>query len=517
MRDARGPARRDGPDPELWRQPGLPADPRGPGRDEGPGDRGGPEPGRAAPAGLLSRRLPAPGVEPGDAGVPRAVHPEAAAAVRRARRGDLPRGDGPQRDPRLPEAVREPAARRPADAAPRPAARDGRDPGGDPRPARGAAHLPALPGPGDLPGGRGNRRGRGTGRAAVVVTRAPARFDLSVVIPVYNEEESIPRLVEELRGALEPLDRTFEILLIDDGSSDDSWRAIRDAAAGYAPVRGIRLTRNFGQTGALMAGIDLSEGEIVVTMDGDLQNDPADIPMLVAKIEEGYEIVTGWRKRRQDRWFTRKLPSRVANWMVRKATGVTIRDQGCALKAYRGRVIRNVSLYSDFHRFIVPLTQMGGARIAEVETHHRPRRFGRSKYGLGRTLRVLADLTTLLMITRFSDRLFLWFFLFAVPPLLLGVLATIWMILVALSPYESMLVPIGSAVLMLQTVFAVGAFGLLAEKIRQLAPLRRRRGDRVLAMRIDPRTESPTALLIRNGQATPLVGRSGPTPAPPGR
>ena len=339
------------------------------------------------------------------------------------------------------------------------------------------------------------------------MNRARSPVDLSVVVPIRNEEESLPRLVAELRAALDPTGRSYEIFLIDDGSTDGSWQRIRELGEAVPQVSGIRLTRNFGQTGALMAGIDRSRGGIVVTMDGDLQNDPADIPALVAKVEEGYEIVTGWRRKRRDRLLTRRLPSLAANWIVRRATGVTIHDQGCALKAYRGRVIRNVSLYSDFHRFIVPLTQMGGARIAEVETHHRPRRYGRSKYGLGRTLRVLADLTTLLMITRFSDRLLVWFLLFAAPPFLLGLLATIWMILVALEGRQTMLVPIGCVVLMLQAVFAIAAIGLLAERIRQLAPARRRRADRLLATRIDPRDGTLTGLLIREGRAIPLVGR----------
>jgi glycosyltransferase involved in cell wall biosynthesis len=333
------------------------------------------------------------------------------------------------------------------------------------------------------------------------------RADLyvSVVVPVYNESESIPHLVGQLCAALRPLARPFEIILVDDGSDDGSWEVIRGLAPANPELVGLRLALNSGQTAALRAGIDQTRGAIVVTMDGDLQNDPADIPRLLAKVEEGYEIVSGWRRRRRDTWLSRRLPSLIANALIRRVTRVPIHDQGCALKAYRGEVVRSIALYSDFHRFVVPLTQMGGARVAEIETNHRPREFGRSKYGLSRTFKVIADLTTLVMITRYADRLLLWFLGFALLPLALGVLTAGWAVWVALAPgSRSLMVPIGATMLLLQAVFAIATFGLLAERMRHLAPTHWRSADRVLANLIDPGTGRPTTVLIRNGEAVGL-------------
>jgi glycosyltransferase involved in cell wall biosynthesis len=338
------------------------------------------------------------------------------------------------------------------------------------------------------------------------VARGPAP-DLSVVVPVYNESESIPHLVAQLTAALRPIARPFEIILVDDGSSDGSWDVLHREAGGCAELIALRLARNSGQTAALRAGIDASRGAIVVTMDGDLQNDPADIPRLVAKVEEGYEIVSGWRRRRKDTWLSRKLPSLIANALIRRATRVPIHDQGCALKAYRGEVLRSIALYSDFHRFVVPLTQAGGARVAEIETNHRAREFGKSKYGLSRTFKVMADVTTLIMVTRHVDRLFVWFLGFAAVPALLGVIAAFWTGALALqSGGQSLLVAIGCTMLLFQTAFAIAVFGLLAERMRQLAPTHWKAADRVLARVIEPGREVPETVLIRNGEATRLSG-----------
>src|SRR5690606_14964915 len=175
-------------------------------------------------------------------------------------------------------------------------------------------------------------------------------IEISVVVPVFNESESIPRLLQEIDAALGPTGRTYEVIVVDDGSTDDSWKLLRELAPKHPRLHAIRLASNCGQTPALMAGFDASSGKTVVTLDGDLQNDPADIPRLVAKLDEGYEIVSGWRRRRQDKMITRRVPSIIANRISRFITGVTIHDNGCALKAYRGQVLRSVSLYSDFHR-----------------------------------------------------------------------------------------------------------------------------------------------------------------------
>jgi glycosyltransferase involved in cell wall biosynthesis len=332
----------------------------------------------------------------------------------------------------------------------------------------------------------------------------PAPY-VSAVVPVYNEEESIPHLLAQLDAALSRLGRPYEIVLADDGSKDRSWEVIRELAPRYPTLVAVRLSRNSGQTAALMAGIDHSRGENVVTMDGDLQNDPADIPKLLAKLDEGYEIVSGWRRHRRDKWLSRKLPSMIANELTRRVTRVPIHDQGCALKAYRGAVVRSMALYSEFHRFVVPLTQMGGARVAEVETNHRAREFGKSKYGISRTFKVMADLTTLVMVTRHCDRLLLWFLRFAVLPLALGLLALGWAAVAAAGGWRSLLVPTGSAVILLQTVFAILGFGLIAERIRHLAPTHWRNAEKLVANVLDPTGGPPRTFLIKNTEATPLA------------
>ncbi|MBI1797747.1 MAG: glycosyltransferase family 2 protein [Candidatus Eisenbacteria bacterium] len=344
------------------------------------------------------------------------------------------------------------------------------------------------------------------GGAGAGAARGPAP-DISVVVPVYNESESIPHLVAQLTAALRPMRRPFEIILVDDGSDDGSWDALHRAAGACPELIALRLARNSGQTAALRAGIDASRGAIVVTMDGDLQNDPADIPRLVAKVEEGYEIVSGWRRRRKDTWLSRRLPSLIANALIRRATRVPIHDQGCALKAYRGEVLRSIALYSDFHRFVVPLTQMGGARVAEIETHHRAREFGKSKYGLSRTFKVMADVTTLVMVTRHVDRLFVWFLGFAAVPAALGMASAIWTAWLALRPgTHDLLVAIGCTMLLFQAAFAIAVFGLLAERMRQLAPRHWKAADRVLARVFEAGRAAPETVLIRNGEAIRLTG-----------
>jgi len=332
---------------------------------------------------------------------------------------------------------------------------------------------------------------------------------ISLVIPIYNEAKSIVTLLAQVRSAMTPLARAYEVLVVDDGSEDESWEIVAGLHDTYPELIGLRLSRNFGQTAALMAGIDISQGEIVVTMDGDLQNDPADIPRMIEKIEEGYEIVSGWRRNRQDKLLTRRLPSILANLVARKVTGLPIHDQGCSLKAYRGDVVRSISLYSDFHRFVVPLTQVGGARLTEVETNHRPREFGRSKYGLGRTLRVIADLTTLTMITRFSHRILLWFLFFASVPLLLAIAASVWTTSVFLQPPpRAILVPTGSCILLIQSVLTIVAYALLADHIHYLAPRKTAREQGLMATMYNPSDAESTIVLIRTEGAVPQSRQS---------
>ena len=230
------------------------------------------------------------------------------------------------------------------------------------------------------------------------------RPTLSVVVPLYNEEESVPGLVDAVRSALAG-DRTWELVLVDDGSRDGTAAVAERIAAVDARVRLIRLARNYGQTQAMQAGFDAVRGDIVVSMDGDLQNDPADIPMLVSTLEQGYDLVAGYRERRQDKVITRKIPSWVANRLIRTITTVPIRDNGCSLKAYRRDMLERMHLYSDMHRFLPALAAAtAGARITEVPVRHHARRFGQSKYGLSRILKILADLLTITMISWFRER-----------------------------------------------------------------------------------------------------------------
>jgi glycosyltransferase involved in cell wall biosynthesis len=217
-------------------------------------------------------------------------------------------------------------------------------------------------------------------------------LELSVVIPLFNEEENVQPLYDELKGVLEKLGKTYEILLVDDGSSDKTFEKLKSIAAADPHVVVLRFRRNFGQTAALSAGIERARGAVIVPMDGDLQNDPADIPKLLEKMEaEGFECVSGWRKNRQDSG-TRVLPSKIANWLIGALSGVKIHDYGCTMKAYKREVIEGVRLYGEMHRFVPIYAHWQGARVTEMVTNHRARQFGKSKYGFNRILKVVLDL-----------------------------------------------------------------------------------------------------------------------------
>ena len=222
-----------------------------------------------------------------------------------------------------------------------------------------------------------------------------AQVDISVIVPVFNEEDSVGPLCSAIVEALEPMNRSFEVLLVDDGSSDETIPRATAIVAKDPRIQVLRFQRNCGQTAAMSAGIEFANGEFLVTMDGDLQNDPKDIPMMIAKLEEGFDLVVGWRMNRQDKWLSRKLPSMFANKLIGKVTRLPIRDNGCSLKVYRADVIKRVPLYSDMHRFIPAMTIPLGARIAEVGVRHHARQFGESKYGLSRVLKVIVDLLTI--------------------------------------------------------------------------------------------------------------------------
>lgn len=215
---------------------------------------------------------------------------------------------------------------------------------------------------------------------------------VSVVIPAYNEEENLPVLYERLKAVLDKLEGDYEILFVDDGSTDGSFEVLRDLARRDERVRVIRFRRNYGQTAAMYAGFEHATGDVIVTMDADLQNDPEDIPRLLRKLEEGYDIVSGWRKDRKDPFLSRRLPSKIANWIISKVTGVELHDYGCTLKAYRSEIAKRYRLYGDMHRFLPALARRFGARVTEIPVKHHPRLYGRSKYGIGRTVRVILDI-----------------------------------------------------------------------------------------------------------------------------
>ena len=238
--------------------------------------------------------------------------------------------------------------------------------------------------------------------------------ELSVVAPLFDESQNVQPLVDWILQALESFDDPFEIILVDDGSRDDTWERIRSAAEDSRVV-GLRLGRNVGQTAAMMAGFDHARGRVVVSLDGDLQNDPRDIPPLIAKLDEGYDLVCGWRRQRKDKLLLRKIPSWVANRMIRRLTGVPITDNGCSLKAYRRDLLDRIPLYAEQHRFIPALSASVGARITEMPVRHHARRYGESKYGISRTVKVLVDLLTLKMITSFRSRPLVGFALAALP------------------------------------------------------------------------------------------------------
>lgn len=257
---------------------------------------------------------------------------------------------------------------------------------------------------------------------------------LSVVVPLYNESECVAPLVNAVHRALAD-EREWELVLVDDGSSDDTARIAARIATNDERVRLVRLARNYGQTQAMQAGFDHARGDVVVSMDGDLQNDPEDIPRLLEKLDEGYDLVAGYRVRRQDRFVTRKVPSFVANRLIAWLTGVRVRDNGCSLKAYRRSMLEQLHLYSDMHRFIPALAAATAqASIVEVPVRHHPRTHGTSKYGLSRILKILADLLTIKMIASFRERPLLMFGLGALAAALLGgCFAASWLVIFATS------------------------------------------------------------------------------------
>ena len=291
------------------------------------------------------------------------------------------------------------------------------------------------------------------------------RLALSVLIPVYNEAPNLEPLHRELTATLGAWGRPYELLFVDDGSSDGSAAALALIHARDPHVRVIRFRRNFGQTAAFAAGFAHARGEVIVTADGDLQNDPRDIPAMVARLEEGHDIVCGWRRDRKDRWLTRRVPSMIANRLISWATGVALHDYGCSLKAFRAEVVKPLRLYGEMHRFIPAIASDQGVAIAEMVVNHRRRQAGRSKYGLGRTVRVVLDLLTVKFLLSYSTRPLQIFGMVGLVMGGAGVLITLWLAYVRLFALQSIgdrpLLLFG--ILLIFTGVQLLTLGLLAE------------------------------------------------------
>lgn len=293
------------------------------------------------------------------------------------------------------------------------------------------------------------------------------KIDLSVVVPLFNEEASVELLYENISAALKDSGREYEILFVDDGSSDRTLEIAGALTKCDPRLRVVEFRTNYGQTPAMAAGIDLSRGEIIATMDGDLQNDPGDIPAMLEAMDADTELVVGWRKNRQDKLITRKIPSWIANRLIAKVTGVPIRDNGCSLKLYRASVIQCVPLYAEMHRFIPAMASITGARVKEKAVTHHARQFGSSKYGLSRIYKVLLDLLSIKTIVGFAQRPLLWFGLLAIPFFLASTVAfaaSVWPLV--FSPDGKMILPYAGVGLLygaVATMLIMG--GAIAEMI----------------------------------------------------
>ena len=226
----------------------------------------------------------------------------------------------------------------------------------------------------------------------------------SIIIPVYNEEENIAPLINEIRAVCDKLNEPYEVIFIDDGSVDQSFETLKQKAISWPAMKVIGLRRNYGQTAAISSGIECAQGEVLIPMDSDLQNDPADIPLFLQKISEGYTVVSGWRKNRQDKLLTKVIPSQIANWIISRVTGVNLHDYGCTMKAYRRDFLQSVNLYGEMHRFIPAYAAQYGGKITEIATHHRPRKFGKSKYNIRKTFKVILDLLVVKFLNNYFNR-----------------------------------------------------------------------------------------------------------------
>jgi glycosyltransferase involved in cell wall biosynthesis len=288
---------------------------------------------------------------------------------------------------------------------------------------------------------------------------------VSAIVPICDELESLPHLLEAISTTFTQATISYEIICVDDGSTDGSAEFLKQQAQQRSDLRAVLLRRNYGQTAAMAAGFNYARGQAIITLDADLQNDPADIPMLLARLDEGYDMVSGWRKNRQDAALTRLLPSKIANWLIRRVTEVDLHDYGCSLKAYRAELVADMNLYGELHRFLPALAYIEGAKITEMPVRHHARRYGRSKYGLGRTFRVLMDLLTIWFMKKFLTRPMHVFGLWGLICILSGTLLGSYLTFLKIGLGES----IGNrpllilAVVLLLTGIQLFGFGLLAE------------------------------------------------------
>jgi glycosyltransferase involved in cell wall biosynthesis len=299
------------------------------------------------------------------------------------------------------------------------------------------------------------------------------RPQLSVIVPLYNEQDNVGLLHGAIVSAVQPLGRSYEIVFVDDGSRDNTFQVASNLARNDPHLRVVKFRRNYGQTAAMAAGIEYATGQTLVTMDGDLQNDPADIGELLDKIDSGYDIAVGWRQRRQDKLITRKIPSRIANWLIGKVTGVPIHDNGCSLKAFRADLIKQIPLYSEMHRFIPAMASIAGPKVAEVRVRHHARRFGESKYGLSRIYKVLLDLMVIKTIATFASRPLRWFALLACVPLTLAAFSFGETLVDVFSgTHNGSMVLAGSGIIFLTCAVTLVCGGVLAELIYSRGDLR---------------------------------------------
>lgn len=303
---------------------------------------------------------------------------------------------------------------------------------------------------------------------------------LSIIVPFYNEQESIRPLHAAIVAAVEPIGVPFEMVFVNDGSKDRTFEIADEIARSDPRVRVVQFRRNYGQTPAMAAGIEHARGEILITMDGDLQNDPSDIRHFLDKIDEGNDIVVGWRHNRQDKLVSRKIPSKIANWLIGKVTGVPIKDNGCSLKAFRASLIKEVPLYSEMHRFIPAMASIAGPRIAEIKVRHHARQFGTSKYGLSRVYKVLLDLMVIKTIASFTSRPLLWFCLLALLPGVIGTTALVAGVWPLMTRGAGISLPIaGSGVIFLMCTGILVLSGALGELVYRLGDVREQHFSRL--------------------------------------